>query len=84
MKLTVDEKYRYNKARNDGKFSSGYCIGVTMYKDYVKGDDEYKKIIREFVDTSKELARGGDKFGKGVMCGYRDSANERKARQKRR
>lgn len=84
MKRTLKEKYDYNRARNDGEFSSGYCIGVTMYKDYVKGDDEYKKVIREFVDTSKELARDGDKFGKGVMCGYRDCANERKARQKRR
>ena len=36
MKRTLKEKYEYNRARNDGEFSSGYCIGVIMYKDYIK------------------------------------------------
>lgn len=35
MKRTVQEKYEYNKRRK-GLFSSGYCYGVSLYRDYPK------------------------------------------------
>lgn len=80
MKRTVDEKLKYNRERKT-PFSSGYYLGVTLYSDYRKTDDEGKKITRELIDTSKSLALSGDDFGKGFMCGVRDAANERKAKK---
>ena len=82
MKRTVQEKYEYNKRRG-GMFSSGYCLGVSMYDDYVRQDGEGKKVYREFLDNAHGFAREGDDFSKGVMCAYRDKANERKDKRKR-
>lgn len=83
MKRTLKEKYDYNRARNT-PFSTGYSLGVNVYNDYRRFDDEGKKIVRELIDTNKSLARDGDELSKGFMCGVRDAANERKSKQKRR
>lgn len=83
MKRTLKEKFEYNNARNT-PFSTGYSLGVNIYNDYRKFDDEGKKIVRELIDTNKSLARDGDVMSKGFMCGVRDAANERKSKQKRR
>lgn len=83
MKRTLEEKYKYNKARTDDNFSFGYCYGADIYKDYAKADSKYRKTIRDLIDTAKISARGGDSLCKGIMCGYKDAADERKAKQKR-
>ena len=83
MKRTLKEKYEFNHARNT-PFSTGYSLGVNVYNDYRRLDDEGKKIVRELIDTNKLLARDGDELSKGFMCGVRDAANERKSKQKRR
>lgn len=83
MKRTVDEKYKYNRARG-GEFSTGYCTGVTLYRNYVKSDKVTKAMIKEIISTSKELAKSGDEIGKGLMCAVRDCADERKDKQRRR
>ena len=82
MKRTVQEKYDYND-RLDTPFSTGYTLGVILYRDYTRMDKEGKKMISEIIDTNKSLARSGDELGKGFMCAVRDCANERKARQKK-
>ena len=83
MKRTVDEKYKYNQAR-EGMFSTGYCTGVTLYRSYIKSDGETKALIKNIISNSKELAQKGEDLGKGLMCAVRDCAEERKAKQKRR
>lgn len=45
MKRTVEEKYQYNKKRK-GLFASGYCMGVNLYRDYPKQDEEGKLNFR--------------------------------------
>ena len=82
MKHTVQEKYEYNKGRQ-GKFPLGYCCGVSFYRDYMKFDQEGKGIITDLINHCHENALLGDELSKGVMCGYRDCANERKSRYKR-
>lgn len=82
MKRTVQEKYDYND-KLDTPFSTGYTLGVILYRDYARMDKEGKKLIRKIFDDNHELARSGDEIGKGVMCAVRDCANERKARQKK-
>ena len=81
MKRSVDEKLLYNKQRKS-PFSVGYVIGVTAYRDYPKSGTKYKATVRSLISNSNDLARMGDDYGKGVMCGVRDAANERKARNK--
>ena len=83
MKRTVDEKYKYNQARN-GTFATGYCTGVTLYRSYIKSDGETRAMIKEIISNSKDLAKSGDDLGKGLMCAVRDCAAERKEQQRRR
>ena len=82
MKRTVQEKYDYND-KLDTPFSTGYTLGVMLYRDYPRMDKEGKRLIRKIFDDNHELARSGDEIGKGVMCAVRDCANERKSRQKK-
>ena len=77
MKRTVEEKYQYNKKRK-GLFASGYCMGVNLYRDYPKQDEEGKMLSQALVNVAKVRAREGQQFSKGLLCGYRDKANERK------
>ena len=79
MKRTVQEKYEYNKRRK-GLFPSGYCYGVSLYRDYPKLDDEGKMLTQATVNIASVYAREGQVFSKGIMCGYRDMANERKSK----
>lgn len=89
MKRTVDEKYDYNMRRmretkdmSEKSFSSGYCMGVAMYQGYGKNSgmaDMQRR--RKFIDNAKIKAQNGDLHCKGIMCGVRDAANERKARK---
>lgn len=80
---TVDEKYNYNKQRKDkSPFSSGYCAGVTMYGEWSNMSKSDKRAARQYIDNAKELARQGDQLSKGIMCGIRDAANERKSKGK--
>ena len=81
MRYSVDEKLAYNRKRK-GRFSTGYLLGVAIYRDYPKGDSVTKRNTKEIISDSNALARIGDDYGKGVMCGVRDAANERKARKK--
>ncbi len=79
MGYTVDEKVRYNRKRKTA-FSSAYCLGVSVYRDYPAADAKTKAVIRQMIDTNKQIARTGDASAKGFMCGIRDAANERKRR----
>lgn len=80
MARTVDEKLKYNQAQKT-PFSTGYVIGVNLYRNYSKMNSEGKKTINETIQTCRELARKGDDTGKGFMCAMRDAANERKAKK---
>ncbi len=84
MKRTVEEKRKYHAhGFPKGRFSQGYIIGVTLYRNYGKGGAPVQKHKRaKYIDEVKTQARAGDLYSKGVMCGIRDSANERKERQR--
>ena len=77
MKYSFEEKLRYNKTRQkNSPFATGYVFGATLYEDFPRQNTE-------FIDTMKSSASGKDSdYEKGVMCGYRDAANERKAKAK--
>ncbi len=77
MQRTVDEKYKYNKGQKTD-FAGGYCIGVDVYRNYVKMNDEGKNTVHKSIDSFMRLARTGDRLSKGIIAGYRDAANERK------
>lgn len=79
MKRTVEEKLRYNRGRKTS-FSSAYCLGVSVYRDYPQADTKTKALIRQMIDQNKQAARTGDESAKGFMCGIRDAANERKGK----
>lgn len=74
---TVKEKYEYNKKINTS-FARGYLQGVEMYKNYNKKSVEHKKQDKEFIDIVKQSANLGVQNSKGIMCAFRDCANERK------
>ncbi len=82
MQRTVEEKYKYNKGRNN-EFGDGYCIGVDVYRNYVKLSDEGKNAVQKTIDGFMRSARKGEPLSKGIIAGYRDAANERKKRQNR-
>lgn len=77
---TLDEKLNYNKGQKTD-FSFGYCLGVDMYKNYPKDTEKGKLETKRLIDNFRELAIWGDKISKGVMCGIRDAANERKRKK---
>lgn len=85
MKRSVDEKLKYNEGQKT-PFSWGYKWGVRAYSRYLKLDKAGKERIRTEINAYSEEARHGrgysQKCAKGFMCGVRDAANERKARQK--
>lgn len=82
MKRTVDEKLEYNrKLKTD--FSAGYVLGVNIYRRYSSANAEGKASIKELIATANENARRGDKLDKGIMCGVRDAANERKSKARK-
>lgn len=80
MKRTLKDKLKYNSKRNTD-FAFGYRLGVRMYKDYPKDTAKGKLETKRLIDGFKTLARGGDETSKGVMCGIRDAANERKGKK---
>lgn len=82
MQRTLKEKYNYNKSK-DGRFSSGYCMGVDLYKDYFKQNAKGKAEYKQLIGNAKISAKNGSVFEKGLMCGVRDAANARKQYSKR-
>ena len=85
---TLKEKVDYSRKRSSSdQFAAGYIIGVTMYKDYPKLDDKGKAETRKMISDYNKIASGKDrnstavKLSKGIMCGIRDSANERKCKK---
>lgn len=89
-KYSFEEKYQFNKTRAKGcNFSAGYCLGADLYEMFPRQNAEFQSTVSEFISTAKENATAKidtdlDAWNKGVMCGYRDAANERKARAKQR
>ena len=78
---TLDEKLRFNQKRGT-QFSVGYITGVKQYRNYPLKDRKGKQTVKKAIDEFKKMARNGDEFAKGIMCGIRDAANERKSRKK--
>ncbi len=89
-KYTFEEKLRYNKEREKGSwFAKGYVLGATLYEEYPRSNAGHRNTIRGFIDTARDAVTAvKDKditeYEKGIMCGYRDAANERKAKAKAR
>ena len=50
----------------------------------MREDKKGRQITDNIIAMYKELAKQGDKGAKGFMCGLRDAAQERKARQAKR
>ncbi|MCM1533398.1 MAG: hypothetical protein NC099_01975 [Corallococcus sp.] len=88
MKRTVDEKLRYNEEQNS-MFGTGYVLGVKNYRNYVRLDTVKKRSVDEIVCKAKkgvadpETDRDMQQLYKGILCGIRDAANERKERKNR-
>lgn len=80
MSYTVDEKMAYNRKKNT-MFSSGYILGVNIYREYPTASGKEKAVIKDIISSAKSNARSGEEWDKGIMCGVRDAANERKARK---
>lgn len=83
MSYSVDEKVKFNAERKT-PFGYGYQWGVKAYRSYPKANAQEKKRIRveiaDYKQEAKKKSRAGE-CAKGYMCGVRDAANERKARQ---
>lgn len=84
-KYTLDEKIRFNNEVDDS-FAKGYCLGVELYRGYVKASKEVKAATDQIAAASKILAVGkdGEPWNKGFLCGMRDAAKERKEQQGKR
>ena len=79
MKFSFLEKYRYNQAHASHKpFSAGYKMGADLYLDYAKAGKDGQKQTHKIFNEFHALALQGDPFSKGILCGARDAANERK------
>ena len=81
MKRSVEEKLAFNKKRGTA-FSAGYITGVKVYRNYPQKDRKGKLMVKKGIDEFSRQAKSGDEFAKGIMCGIRDSANERKERER--
>lgn len=85
MNRTVDEKLKYNEGKLD-MFSTGYVVGVKNYRNYVKLSAAKKQGVDNLIKQAKTYVKDKTcpedtrKLYKGVLCGYRDAANERKNR----
>ncbi len=77
---TLQEKLAFNKKRGT-QFSAGYILGVRTYQKYPLKDRKGKQAAKKAIDEFSKMARNGDEFAKGIMCGIRDAANERKAKK---
>lgn len=76
---TLEEKVDYNSKR-DNWFARGYVRGVRDYLGYGKLTSEGKEQFKKVLDVTKRNAQLGDDYSKGIMCGVRDAARERKAK----
>lgn len=77
---TLQKKLAFNKKRGT-EFSAGYIMGVKTYQKYPLKDRKGKQTAKRAIDKFSQMARNGDEFAKGIMCGIRDAANERKAQK---
>lgn len=78
---SLAEKLKYNQKRGT-QFSVGYILGVKEYLAYSAKDKHGKQAAKKAIDKFSEEARNGDEFAKGIMCGIRDAANERKSKKR--
>lgn len=76
----LDDKIRFNQKRGT-PFSVGYILGVKQYRSYPQKDRKGKQTAKKAIDEFSKMAKNGDEFAKGIMCGIRDCANERKAKK---
>ena len=51
MKRTVDEKVAYNSKQDTPK-AAAYVVGVTLYRNYVKSNDEVKQATTQLIDRT--------------------------------
>ena len=84
---SVDE--RVKKVQENQKktpFSWGYLWGVQTYRKYPKVSKKERQLLSEQIDEYKDEARNGKGLSRecaiGFVCGMRDTAIERKAKQK--
>lgn len=78
--FTLDDKIKFNQHRPN-LFSVGYITGVKAYRNYLLKDRQGKQATKKAMDGFSRQAKSGDVFAKGIMCGIRDAANERKAKK---
>lgn len=83
---TTDEKLKHNE-RQKTPFGFGYCWGVKAYRGYTKLSKSEKQRAKADISYNAQLVKTGKteatrSCAKGYMCGIRDAANDRKARQK--
>lgn len=77
---SIDDKIKYNQKRGT-QFSVGYIMGVRQYRSYPQKDRRGRQKAKMAIDEFSKMAKSGDEFAKGIMCGIRDAANERKAKK---
>lgn len=77
---SLDDKIKFNQKRGT-QFSVGYILGVKQYRSYPQKDRKGKQTAKKAIDEFSKMAKNGDEFAKGIMCGIRDCANERKAKK---
>lgn len=77
MRVTKKQLNDKLAALND-KYCNGYVTGVIAYQSYNDYDKAGKKTVKDFIAANSKAAKSGDDLAKGVMCGVRDAANERK------
>lgn len=79
MSYSFAEKLQYNQAREkESRFAAGYVLGVNLYHAYTPA---LKNDIRGIIDAFKATVKATPcdcEHEKGILCGYRDAANERK------
>lgn len=85
---TVDERVkRLKESQQKTPFSWGYLWGVQAYRKYPKINKTERKGFSEEINRYKDEARNGKGLSRecaiGYLCGMRDSAKERRSRQKK-
>lgn len=88
MKRTLSDKVAYNdkKGKETGDpFAIYYGLGVIIYQQYPRNNGKYRTTVDATIKSFKRLSLTKDPYHvaayKGLMCGLRDAANDRKSKR---